>query len=361
MSIYTRFFLSFLFFAVLFGCKKTEDKQGRAMVDSTGFATQAYQMDSITARIHRLQGQEMDSLENNGKIQSWKTVISPHDDYSYVGYLYPGALSKIQSGQVVLIGVAHRAEEFNLKDKIVFGKYDYWKSPYGKVKVSHFREKLINQLPGEAYTVHNQMHEAEHSLEAIIPFIQQNNPSVKITPVLIPYMKFESLKKNARMFSEALHNIAEREDLQWGKDFTIVISSDAVHYGDKDWDGKNFAKYGADTSGYEKALQYERSLIDSTLTGAMTTKKIRDFYYSTVKKGNYKEYKWTWCGRFSIPFGLLTSINLSEQKGDTLSGVLIDYSTSIADKAIPVDDIQMGHTAPANIRHWVGYASVGYE
>src|SRR6056297_3345312 len=171
MKNFTRVFLSFLFLALLFSCNKTEDKQTRTMVDSIGFATQAYQMDSITERINRLQSQKLDSLKNKGKVQSWKTVISPHDDYSYVGYLYPTTLSKIQSDQIILIGVAHSAENFNLKDKIVFGKHDNWEAPYGKVKVSQLREKLINQLPEDVYTIHNKMHKTEHSLEAIIPFI----------------------------------------------------------------------------------------------------------------------------------------------------------------------------------------------
>lgn len=41
--------------------------------------------------------------------------------------------------------------------------------------------------------------------------------------------------------------------LEWGRDFCIVISTDAVHYGDKEWGGKNYAPYGTDSAGYAKA------------------------------------------------------------------------------------------------------------
>ena len=206
------------------------------------------------------------------------------------------------------------------------------------------------------------MMKIEHSLEPIVPFIQKNNPKVQILPLLVPYMSFNQMKHHARDFSKALHRIMKQNNLKWGKDITIVISSDAVHYGDKDWGGKNFAKYGADSTGYFKALKHEKELINSYLTGAVTLDKVKGFFYSTVKKNNYKEYQWTWCGRYSIPFGLLTSKYLSEfNNAESLSGTLIDYSTSIANKPIPVQDIEMGHTAPANIRHWVGYAAVGYR
>jgi hypothetical protein len=90
--------------------------------------------------------------------------------------------------------------------------------------------------------------------------------------------------------------------------------------------------------------------------------KIRGFYHSKVKRDNYKEYKWTWCGRYSIPFGLLLSEDLAKaQELNSVSGRFIDYSTRISDKPLPVEDIGMEHTAPANIRRWIGYAVVGYE
>ncbi len=357
-----KLFISVIFIVLLSDCQKKEKTTTRKMVDSTGFATESYQMDSINKRIARCQFPLLDSLKKQDKINSWKTVITPHDDYSYVGYLYPAALSKINTKHVILIGVAHKARQFSLENKIVFGHFDSWLAPYGEVKVSKFQERLISYLHPETYIIHQDMMKTEHSLEAIIPFIQQNNPSVQILPVLVPYMSFDQLTKNALDFSKTLHKIMEQYKLEWGKDISIVISSDAVHYGDKDWGGKNFAKFGADSSGYKKALQHEKELIDSYLTGNIKQEKIKGFYYSTVKKENYKKYKWTWCGRYSIPFGLLTSMYLTEySEGDSLTGVFIDYSTSIANKPIPVKDILMGHTAPANIRHWVGYTAVGYH
>ncbi len=83
---------------------------------------------------------------------------------------------------------------------------------------------------------------------------------------------------------------------------------------------------------------------------------------ATVDENDFKKYKWTWCGRYSIPFGLMTAYYLNGQlhKGDFLYGKYISYSTSHEFPPIPVEDLGMGVTAPANHNHWVGYASIGY-
>jgi hypothetical protein len=46
---------------------------------------------------------------------------------------------------------------------------------------------------------------------------------------------------------------------------------------------------------------------------------------------------------------------------EPLTGVPAGYSTSIANKPLPVSDLGMGVTAPAKLTHWVGYAAVGYK
>jgi hypothetical protein len=82
----------------------------------------------------------------------------------------------------------------------------------------------------------------------------------------------------------------------------------------------------------------------------------------TLDDLDFRKYKWTWCGRYSIPLGLLTSFYLTElQHRKPLSGIPVGYSTSIEREPIPVKDIGMGVTAPANIHHWVGYPAIGYK
>ena len=74
------------------------------------------------------------------------------------------------------------------------------------------------------------------------------------------------------------------------------------------------------------------------------------------------EYKWPWCGRNSVPFGLFTALSFQRiSHAPELDGILMGYSTSISREPIRVNDIFMGVTAPANIHHWVGYAAIVYK
>jgi hypothetical protein len=173
-------------------------------------------------------------------------------------------------------------------------------------------------------------------------------------------MPADTLQLLAENLAGVISTILVSQNLKWGKDIAIAISNDAVHYGDEDWGGKNFALFGSDSSGYKKALVYENKLINDYLVPDFSISKINSFVSGLVNKNS--EYKWPWCGRNSVPFGLLTSLYLQEKiRSPKLTGLLLDYSTSIMNKPLKVDDLKMGATAPANIHHWVGYVSIGYE
>lgn len=222
-------------------------------------------------------------------------------------------------------------------------------------------KKIISKLPKDIYEVNDSMQAIEHSVEGILPFIQYYNKEVEIISILVPYNSFDNMNAMAKNLALSIASMMKENKLEWGKDISIVISTDAVHYGDEDWGGRNFARFGADSAGYAKAIQYEKEIIGNCLDGNLSIEKIKKFTEYTVKKEDYKDYLWTWCGRYSVPMGLLTAFYLSENLKTKLSGTSLDYSTSLSDKHIPVDDLKMGTTAPAKLRHWVGYASVGLK
>jgi hypothetical protein len=90
--------------------------------------------------------------------------------------------------------------------------------------------------------------------------------------------------------------------------------------------------------------------------------KIKKFTQYTVQKEDYKAYKWVWCGRYSVPFGLSFANKLNELTNNSpLSGTFLDYESSIDHELISVKDLGMGTTAIATQKHWVAYASIKYE
>ena len=206
------------------------------------------------------------------------------------------------------------------------------------------------------------MHSVEHSLEALIPFLQYFNDDIEIVPILVPYMNFDKMNEIAEPLAKFLSEKMKKENLRLGKEIAIVISTDAVHYGDEDWGGSNYAPYGTDSMGLVNAKYHEMGIITNCLLDEVSPEKIQKFINYTVQEDNYKEYKWTWCGRYSVPFGLLFSYELNKElKGKELFGDFIEYSSSIENPTLDVKDLNMGTTAPANDHHWVGYAAVGYE
>jgi AmmeMemoRadiSam system protein B len=321
----------------------------RGLVDTIGFAHKAEQMDKVMQRINELQ-----PVKEDVKSSPYRVAISPHDDYTYVGNLYPALLKNVKAKTIILFGVAHKAKNLHLENLLVFDSYTHWRGPYGNVKVSSMREDIINELPKSMYEVNDSMQGIEHSVEA--------NRDVEIVSLLVPFMSYERMQELAKPLAEAISKAAIKKGWEWGKDYAIVISTDAVHYGDEDWGGKNYAKFGADTSGYEQAVSYEHTIINECLKDEVKPSRLKTFTEYTVQKESFRDYKWTWCGRYSVPCGLLTSYYLQhELKVEPLKGELVGYGTSIdGRKHIPVDDLGMGITAPAKLRHWVGYASIGY-
>ncbi len=293
---------------------------------------------------------------------AFRLAICPHDDYMYAGFLYRGVLSHIQAKTIIVFGVAHKAKKFNIEQKLVFDSFDTWNEPYGNIKISSLREEIIRHLPKDDYIIHDSLQQAEHSIEALVPFLQNQNRNVEIIPILVPYMNFDMMEKYALDLAGGIEKVLKAHNLEWGKDMALLISNDAVHYGDEEWGGKNYATYGCDSAGYVKAVNHENEIIVNSLLPEPETANIHKFFNYTVQPGNWHEYQWPWCGRYSVPFGLLTGMYLREISGAAkLEGIKMGYSTSIAHKPLPVEDLGMGKTAIATLHHWVGYAAIGYR
>jgi AmmeMemoRadiSam system protein B len=324
----------------------------RPLVDTIGFAQYPWQMDSIMARIGRIGW-----LKPGGS--PWKLAICPHDDYAYAGVLYPEILSNVAASTVILLGVAHKAAKLGIEDSLVFDSYRYWKGPWANVKISPVREEIFNHLNHQFAMISDTLHKVEHSIESMIPFLQYFNRNITIVPVLIPAMSEERMELCGRALADAIKKVALAHKWEWGRDYSIIVTTDAVHYGNEDWGGADYAFFGCDSAGNVKAREHEYEIIDSCLTGMVTPAKIRLFNTYTLNSDNYRTYKWTWCGRYSVPVALYTAYYLNDSV--PLDGELTGYSTSITSDHIPVADIRMGVTAIATNCHWVGYAAIGYR
>ena len=332
----------------------------RPVADTVGFSHLDWQMDSVISRISAIFGNELQRAEQSQDI-SWKAAICPHDDYTYASWLYPAVLKNLKAKTIIIFGVAHKARNFGLENRIVFDSFDAWHGPFGNVKVSPLREKIMEKLDKNLFVVHDSIQLVEHSVESMIPFLQQKK-EIQIVSILVPYMSQTRMDTIAEQLSLALHSVAEEVKLSWGKDYALLITTDAVHYGCEEWGGKNYAPFGCDSAGYKQAVDKEHEIISTCFTGFLSNEKAKQFIQYTVQENDFREYKWTWCGRYSVPLGLKVANKLVQITGtEPLEGTPLGYETSISHRELPVADLNMGKTAISNIQHWVGYAAVGYK
>jgi len=346
------------------GLKPTGSERGQ--MDVVGFVTTAAQMDAVLSQCDTLAAPRRQVINERYGLSPDAPVIAgvcPHDDYYYAGRFYSLLVPHIQARTVIVFGVFHKARVFECRDKIVFDAFSAWHGPYGPVKVSALREEILKRLPKDDFVVDNDMQMVEHSVEAIVPFLQAYDRDVEIVSILVPYMDWKTLDRLAGHVSEALAAIMEKKGWRLGADVCVISSSDAVHYGDSGWGGQNYADFGTDVDGYQTAVERDIALAEDYLSGPIDREQMGEFMYQFVDPEDVTKYTIPWCGRFSIPFGVDVASRLTEKlESRRLEGVLLDYGTSVSEASLDVEGLGgLGPTAPNNLHHWVGYAAAAFR
>jgi AmmeMemoRadiSam system protein B len=342
---------------------RSDGDRVRGQMDTIGFVVEEQAAEEVVATAIELEEQSIAVQDQRlvgtggGRIIGG---ICPHDDHLYASRVYVHLTERIDAPVVLLIGVFHRAKAWHLRDRIVFDRFEAWHGPWSDIEVHPLRADMIDALPPESFVVDNAMHCREHSLEAIIPFLQRDHPTRTILPILVPHMGWSRMGELSDQLAGALADVMNARQWRLGKDVAVVVSSDAVHYG-PDFD---HAPFGTDTRAYEQAVARDNRLVDAYLTGPLEPGKLHEFFDTLVDSTDL-EYRLPWCGRFSIPFGLelLRKVSLAVE-GSVPQGELLRYGTSISEPELPVSEAVratgLGYTAPSNLHHWVGYAAVGY-
>jgi len=328
-----------------------DDVRGR--IDSTGYAFTPAQMAKAWELATRPPAP--DSLGPAPR-PGVAAVISPHDDFNFAGRVYRRVLPLVTAKTVVLIGVFHGYRNFGEHDRLVFDPYRTWTAPDGPVAVSSLRAALLARLPAEDFVQDAAAHDAEHSLEPLVCWLRHARADVEIVPIIVPAARFERLEQLADHLGAALEVEMRARGWTFGRDVAIAISADAIHYG-PDFHQVAFGDGGP--KAYERAVQRDRGLLEGPLRGPLTVAKARTLYETYVDPGHPDTYRWTWCGRFSVPLGLLVLERATRDAGGA-TGHPIAYSTSIAGPELGLRDVGMVPSSPSNFYHFVGYPGVAF-
>ncbi len=278
--------------------------------------------------------------------------ISPHDDYLYAGRIYYPLFLRVRAKEAVIFGVTHATVRKEIGDPqkvLILEEYRFWRGPRKNVAISPLRDFIRNRLDTSLYIVDNKAHRLEHSIEALVPFLQYFNPDIRITPIMVTAMPFERMEKVSRALGAVIAEYLQKENLIPGKDIVFLMSSDANHYG-ADF---NNIPFGEDSAAHRKGIEQDRRISAQDLAGDVTSEKLRR---CTEELKNV-----VWCGKYSVPLGLLTAAGVMERLGHrTLTGTILRYSDTYTEGVIPIERTSLGTTAPFSLKHWVGFFSAAY-
>jgi MEMO1 family protein len=318
----------------------------RPVRDTIGYCWNREQMDLLVRSV------ESTEPPPNMK-RDFVAGIAPHDDYLYAARVSDPLFRSIKPKEVVLFGVTHSTVRKEINDPqrvILLDGYDSWAGCGRTVGISPLRELIKNNLDTQYCRVSNRAHGLEHSIEAMIPWLQYFDPDVHITPIMVTAMPFERMEQIAEKLSSVLAEYVTKRALVPGKDIFFLFSSDANHYG-KDFQN---APYGEDSAAHKKGVERDRQIAQQYLSGTIGTEHLRSFTQAMKDL--------VWCGKFSIPVGLLTTMRTMDRlNGKKLTGTILRYSDSYTEGVLPLKRSTLGTTAPFSLKHWVGYLSAGYS
>jgi MEMO1 family protein len=147
-------------------------------------------------------------------------IIVPHAGYIYSGQICADGFRPVSQHPydiVVILGTNHTSPDFQ---KIALYPGDGFRTPLGTAPVEKDVITLLKDADPADCTLDKSLHESEHSVEVMVPFIQFLFPKAKIVPVVVGSPDGEICVRFGQALAKVLKN---RRAL-------IVASSDLSHY-----------------------------------------------------------------------------------------------------------------------------------
>jgi MEMO1 family protein len=294
----------------------------------------------------------LEGIETEPPVSNLIAGISPHDDYLYAARVYYPLFRSLKTKEVVIFGVTHGAVRKEIGDPqnvLLLDEFRQWNGPWHDVAISPLRDYIKEHLDTSMFKVNNKAQILEHSIEGLVPFLQYFNPEIRITPIMVTAMPSEKMEVVSEKLSAIISEYIRSYKLVLGRDIIFLMSSDANHYG-ADF---NNIPFGEDSVAHTKATTQDRRIANDYLVGEIEPAKIQKF---TDELKNV-----VWCGKFSVPFGLLTTAKVVKDiLGKELTGKILRYSDTYTEGVLPIKGTQMGTTAPFSLKHWCGFLSAAF-
>lgn len=149
-------------------------------------------------------------------------LIAPHAGYVYSGQICADAFNQAPGNDydlVVLLGTNHTASGFSKISVYAKGGFE---TPLGVAGIDEaVAENLVEKSKDASFLPY--VHEREHSIEVLLPFVQRLFPKAGIVPVVVATRDVERCKRFGAVLAKVLRSFEDRKPL-------IVASSDLSHY-----------------------------------------------------------------------------------------------------------------------------------
>lgn len=332
-----------LFLSLLAMTLLAQAQEIRPVRDDVGFCWQRPQMERLTALLEATEPVPP-------VLGDLVAAISPHDDYLYAGRVYYPLFRSLRAREAVIFGVTHgtvRREIGDPQGVLILDEYPAWQGLGAPIAISPLRERIKKELRRDDFLVSNRAHALEHSIEALVPWLQFYNPAIRITPVMVSAMPDERLEELAGRLAAVLSAYIRENKLRLGEDIVFLVSADANHYGR---DFGNFP-YGEDEAAHARGIAEDGRIAAALVVGSLGGEKVRRLAQE-LRDGPL------WCGKYSIPFGLLAAgATARRAAGRGLTGRLLRCSDTYSEGVLPLNRAGFGVTAPFSPKHWVGFFS----
>jgi len=154
------------------------------------------------------------------KIRKPVAIIVPHAGYIFSGQICADGFKQVSNHKydvIVVLGTNHTSSDFQ---KISLYSGDGFRTPLGTAPVEkNIISSLIKEDPTDCI-LDKSLHEREHSVEVMVPFIQVIFPKAKIVPVVVGSQDMQVCLRFGQALAKVLKN----------KNALIVASSDLSHY-----------------------------------------------------------------------------------------------------------------------------------
>jgi len=145
-------------------------------------------------------------------------VMAPHAGYVYSGGIAGATFARAEiPDRVVILGPNHHG----IGAPQALFTSGAWSTPLGEVSIdADLATRLLQECP--RLETDERAHRAEHSLEVMVPFLQELNPKVRIVPICLGRSSLQDLLELGESLGRAVKGIDEP--------VLLVASTDMTHY-----------------------------------------------------------------------------------------------------------------------------------